>query len=199
VLIPTLPVGVVHDLLETVRCAFSPWILRVRVVGLRLYGARFPTKLYTRGCHWIPRMFRLKLLHACDQWHSSRKFAPLTGLHCKLRPNTEGHQPSSPNLQTLDRTDHELCHPLLNGLKVINHLAQTSIRETPVYFVSPKSKHSLDYANICAHWLCQSKAERVNLPEWYGARFHHGFCCVRVTAIGSTSVRCAFSTGICTR
>jgi hypothetical protein len=21
------------------------------------YGARFPTKIYTRGCHWIPRMF----------------------------------------------------------------------------------------------------------------------------------------------
>jgi phosphoglycerate kinase len=28
--------------------------------------------------------------HACDQWHSSRKFIPLTGLRCKLRPNTEG-------------------------------------------------------------------------------------------------------------
>jgi hypothetical protein len=23
----------------------------------RLYGARFPTEIYTRGCHWIPRMF----------------------------------------------------------------------------------------------------------------------------------------------
>jgi hypothetical protein len=22
-----------------------------------LYGARFPTEIYTRGCHWIPRMF----------------------------------------------------------------------------------------------------------------------------------------------
>jgi hypothetical protein len=21
-----------------------------------LYGARFPTEIYTRGCHWIPRM-----------------------------------------------------------------------------------------------------------------------------------------------
>jgi hypothetical protein len=21
------------------------------------YGARFPTEIYTRGCHWIPRMF----------------------------------------------------------------------------------------------------------------------------------------------
>jgi hypothetical protein len=24
---------------------------------LNLYGARFPTEIYTRGCHWIPRMF----------------------------------------------------------------------------------------------------------------------------------------------
>jgi sugar phosphate permease len=22
-----------------------------------VYGARFPTETYTRGCHWIPRMF----------------------------------------------------------------------------------------------------------------------------------------------
>jgi hypothetical protein len=21
------------------------------------YGARFPAEIYTRGCHWIPRMF----------------------------------------------------------------------------------------------------------------------------------------------
>jgi hypothetical protein len=37
-----------------------------------------------------PTHVRLKLLHACDQWHSSRKFTPLTGLHCKFRPTTEG-------------------------------------------------------------------------------------------------------------
>jgi hypothetical protein len=37
-----------------------------------------------------PTHVRLKRFHACDQWHSSRKFTPLTGLHCKLRPNTEG-------------------------------------------------------------------------------------------------------------
>jgi hypothetical protein len=36
-------------------------------------------------------LLRLK----CDQWHSSRAFTPLTGWHCKLRPNTEGqcHNP----------------------------------------------------------------------------------------------------------
>jgi hypothetical protein len=33
--------------------------------------------------------------HACDQWHSSRKYTPLTGLHCKLRPNTEGATPGA--------------------------------------------------------------------------------------------------------
>jgi hypothetical protein len=33
---------------------------------------------------------RLKLLHACDQWHSLRVFILLTGSRCKLRPNTEG-------------------------------------------------------------------------------------------------------------
>jgi hypothetical protein len=38
----------------------------------------------------VPTPARLMLLHACDQWHSSRVFAHLTGSHCKLRPNTEG-------------------------------------------------------------------------------------------------------------
>jgi hypothetical protein len=33
---------------------------------------------------------RLKLLQACDQWHSSRLSTFLTGSHCKFRPNTEG-------------------------------------------------------------------------------------------------------------
>jgi hypothetical protein len=37
-----------------------------------------------------PTHVRLKLLHACDEWQSSWVFIPLTGWHCKLRPNTEG-------------------------------------------------------------------------------------------------------------
>jgi hypothetical protein len=37
-----------------------------------------------------PTHVHLKLYHACDQWHSSRVFTPLTGWHCKFRPNTEG-------------------------------------------------------------------------------------------------------------
>ena len=39
----------------------------------------------------VPTPARLKLLHACDQWHSSRVFNPLIGWHCKLCRNTEGH------------------------------------------------------------------------------------------------------------
>jgi hypothetical protein len=33
---------------------------------------------------------RLKLLQACEQWHSSRVSTFLTSSHCKLCPNTEG-------------------------------------------------------------------------------------------------------------
>jgi hypothetical protein len=29
----------------------------VLAIGTDLHGARFPTEIYTRGCHWIPRMF----------------------------------------------------------------------------------------------------------------------------------------------
>jgi hypothetical protein len=53
-------------------------------------GARFSTAISTRGMPLDPMHVRLKLLHACDQWHSSRASTPLTGCHCKLRPNTEG-------------------------------------------------------------------------------------------------------------
>jgi hypothetical protein len=38
-----------------------------------------------------PTHVRLKLLHACNQWHSFLNFTPLTGSHCKFRPNTKGH------------------------------------------------------------------------------------------------------------
>jgi hypothetical protein len=31
-----------------IQCRGSTW---------SMYGARFPTEIYTRGCHWIPRMF----------------------------------------------------------------------------------------------------------------------------------------------
>jgi hypothetical protein len=58
--------------------------------GLARHGARFLTEIYTRGCHWFHTPVRLKLLHACDQWHSSRVSTFLTSSHCKSRPNAEG-------------------------------------------------------------------------------------------------------------
>jgi hypothetical protein len=42
------------------------------------HGARFSTEIYTRACHWFPRLLRLKLLQTCDQWHSSRVSTFLT-------------------------------------------------------------------------------------------------------------------------
>jgi hypothetical protein len=45
---------------------------------------------------------------ACDQWHSSRVFTPLTSWHCKLRPNTEGPITSDyPNFPVM--TDERWC------------------------------------------------------------------------------------------
>jgi hypothetical protein len=44
----------------------------------------FQTGVYTRGCHLTPRLLRLKLYHACDQWHSSREFTllPVDTVNC---------------------------------------------------------------------------------------------------------------------
>jgi hypothetical protein len=52
-------------------------------------GARFQRK-FTLDDAIGSHACSLEANHACDQWHSSRKFTPLTGWHCKLRPNTEG-------------------------------------------------------------------------------------------------------------
>jgi hypothetical protein len=55
------------------------------------HGARFSTFFTLEDAIEVHVCsLRLKRYQACDQWHSSRVFAPLTGSHCKLRPNTEG-------------------------------------------------------------------------------------------------------------
>jgi hypothetical protein len=54
-----------------------------------LVRCAFWTQIYTRGCHWFPRLLASSD-HACDQWHSYRVLTHRTGLHCKFRPNTEG-------------------------------------------------------------------------------------------------------------
>jgi hypothetical protein len=68
-----------------------------------IYGVETPgpadNKLWLVRCAFdshsrmplIPTPVRLKRYPACDQWHSSRVFTPLTGWHCKLRPNTAGN------------------------------------------------------------------------------------------------------------
>jgi hypothetical protein len=54
-------------------------------VELDVYGARFSTKIHTRGCHRVYRLLlRLKREQACDQWHSSRAstFLPVHTVNC---------------------------------------------------------------------------------------------------------------------
>jgi hypothetical protein len=54
-----------------------------------MYGARCSTERYTRACYWLTCLLVLSE-HACGQWHSTLVFPPLTGLHCKFRPHSEG-------------------------------------------------------------------------------------------------------------
>jgi hypothetical protein len=49
-------------------------------VAFQPHGARFSTEIYTLSRYPLdPTHVRLKLLHACDQWHYSRVFTPLSG------------------------------------------------------------------------------------------------------------------------
>ena len=49
---------------------------------------------------------------------------------------------------------------------VVARLAEAQLTTVPIFFVSPSAKGSLSYANICGEWLCESKAEKVLMPEW---------------------------------
>jgi hypothetical protein len=78
------------------------------------YGARFRQRFKlvdAIGSH----ASRLKLLHACDQCHSSRGFTPLTGWHCKFRPNTEGWSSLPPSNWHLQPGGHRQCLKPLHG------------------------------------------------------------------------------------
>jgi hypothetical protein len=79
-----------------------------------------------------PMPARLKLLHACDQWLSSR----VSGSHCKLRPNAEGgrmpclagipsfYRRPMNHVATLKANSHELCgHPLMTSHNTMHHVA----------------------------------------------------------------------------
>jgi hypothetical protein len=58
-------------------------------ITLRVRCAFLGRNLHSR-MSTVPTPARLKLLHASDQWHSSRVFTLLTGRHCNFRPNTKG-------------------------------------------------------------------------------------------------------------
>jgi hypothetical protein len=64
--------------------------------------ARARCAFFDRNLHsrmpLVPTPARLKLLHACNQWHSSRVSTFLTSSPCKLCPNTEGIRPSGRDL-----------------------------------------------------------------------------------------------------
>jgi hypothetical protein len=53
---------------------------------VRVFGRNLRSKMQLS----FAPLLRLKRCHACDQCHSYRLFLPLTGWHCKSRPNTEG-------------------------------------------------------------------------------------------------------------
>jgi hypothetical protein len=55
------------------------------------YSARFSNRICTRGCHWIRRMFASSSCMRVTNGIPLGCLLPLTGSHCKLRPNTKGH------------------------------------------------------------------------------------------------------------
>jgi hypothetical protein len=151
--------GVKVDYVEAARCAFAD----------RKLHSRMPLD---------PTHVRLKLLHACDQWHSSRVFAPLTGLHCKLRPNTEGngHTGCNPNPNPNPNPNHQFC-PNTAGAFVQTGCSARACKgavEPGRYARCPRFDHG----------FCCVRVRTIGLRLLYGARFHHGFCCVRVGTIG---------------
>ena len=48
---------------------------------------------------------------------------------------------------------------------VYTTLDHRALEHIPIYFISPVANASLAYANICGEWLCQSKQNKVFLPE----------------------------------
>ena len=48
---------------------------------------------------------------------------------------------------------------------VYNTLDHRALGHIPIYFISPVANASLAYANICGEWLCQTKQNKVFLPE----------------------------------
>jgi hypothetical protein len=60
-------------------------------------------------------------LQACDQWHSSRESTALTVVTINYSQTLKACAPAvvayTSDSILSSSTDHDLCHPLLNGLK----------------------------------------------------------------------------------
>jgi hypothetical protein len=82
----------------------SPTLDSVVQCSSRVRCAFFGRTLHSRMPLVPTPLLRLKLLHACAQWHSSRKFTALTGWHCKLCPNTKGATDASGLLLAMNTT-----------------------------------------------------------------------------------------------
>jgi hypothetical protein len=64
------------------------WLASLGCGTVRVFDRNFHSRM---PLSFTP-LLHLKRCHACDQWHSFLVFTPLTGWHCKFRPNTEGFQ-----------------------------------------------------------------------------------------------------------
>jgi hypothetical protein len=76
--------------------SYAEWVVRCAFTDRKLHS-RMPLD---------PTHVRLKVLHACDQWHSSRESTALTGWHCKFRPRTVG-SPMANRQPDSSRTQHQ--------------------------------------------------------------------------------------------
>jgi hypothetical protein len=128
--------------------------VRVSVLGLQAVRCTFSDGFLHSRMPLDPTHVRLKLLHARDQWHSSR--VPTTSYrlawHCKFRHNTVGLPPPPCTMATTRALTMNSAIASLNGLK--------GRQDPPI---------------PCNLFTVENCTVRV---------FHHGFCRVRASAIG---------------
>jgi hypothetical protein len=164
----------------------------------------------------VPTPARLKLLQACDQRHSSRTSTFLTSLHCKFRPNTEGalhlsltNEHPSTTVRCLrfrqkftleDAIGSHACS-LEANTRVTNVIPLGSSLLLPVDAVHSVQTRKVVLAVLKANpQAATQQCTQGRTPLHVGAGrtvrvFHHGFCCVRVSAIGLQLLYGALSPG----
>jgi hypothetical protein len=89
-------------------------------MGLPKVRSAFSDSNLLSRMSWVPTPARSKSSEqACDQWHSSRVFTPLTGWHCKLRPNTEGLDLRRPGTTLLTINSVATLRPNTEGTETV--------------------------------------------------------------------------------